>query len=141
MHRRALFGGALALTVAPVVQPAAKMPQPDAELLNLGKQFAAVYADEKAAWVLANNEHEDDGPYTKRASALSEQCAEIANRIQPLRATTIGGLAVKVQAVEWHQAGQGLTAEALSFWDPPNPDMVILAGLLQDIAAIAGAAA
>ena len=121
--RRSMFGAAAALALAspavaadfrhllpaPAVVPLTCPGADDRHLLDLGNRFADLYAREQAAWALAILEHEDDGPLTTCATALTDQCEELAGRIQPLQAATIAGLAVKVRADRMGPAGRGLT--------------------------------
>jgi hypothetical protein len=132
--RRAAIGFSLAAFAAGLATPAlASTPNPDAELIALGRAMEAAWIEEKRAFAA----DEDDSTLAQQALL---QTGTIVDQIEAVRATTIEGLAVKRRALAWCFAGGPVTAEELCDQEFPTTDFRIIASILDDLSAGSAAA-
>ena len=127
----------------PVTDPLAQSVQADAELLGLGERLISAWAEESAAWALAERESGDDGPYTRRACMLSVVTRYIIDRIRITPARTSEGVMVKAMAVAWCRCADPFSddAEPEPVEEDPDTESLLLHGLMEDVRAIVRAAA
>jgi len=100
----------------------------DAELLDLGRQFEAAWAQERPLWDASQAASDDDDAKTLylRAQEFSKRTAEIVHQIEPQNATTLEGLRVKARAALWYFCG-----DLAEFDDPTN--VRLIASILRDL--------
>ncbi len=119
----------------------AALPCRDAKLIGLGHALRQAWAEENEAWALAEDEEDDDGPKTLRASRLTKVTAAIAREAVRYQATTLAGVLVKVTALAWCRSGDPWEVEDVNPFGFPSTSTAVLAGLLNDLQAMRGAGA
>ena len=131
-------GAVAARTVLPIAARA-EAPNPDAELLRLGASFRAARPAELAAWDLAEGEFDDHGPFTRLASAASDEVAVIVDQVAALPARTLAGLLVKMVALDWLSCGDPVSADIFNhpLKGPPADDDLLILSILGDLEALA----
>lgn len=138
-RRGLLAGSATALLAGATVVatgPAAAC-RPDDELLRLGDLLHAAVARENAAWADADALHaDDDDEAAVRAKALTARSCSIVDRIEQERATTLAGLLVKIQAVDWCGCGDTDLLEMFDAGQHPSTDVRLVVGLWCDLRAM-----
>ena len=106
---------------------------PDAELLHLGRLLTEAWAREHAAWAASEGERDDFGPNTVMAQTLSEATAEIVDRIEHQKATTLGGLHVKMRAFQWCRSDEPITVDDVLICDHPATNERLMIGIMADL--------
>jgi hypothetical protein len=138
--RRALLAGVGAAAAPPAVAAPSAAAHPDAELIRLGDALDVAWAVENRAFEAAKGEHDDSGPLTLKAQKAQEAASEIVARVEAIPATSLAGVLVKVRAIAWCRDGDPITAEDLDDAADPATECRLIAGVLNDLARLTGAA-
>jgi hypothetical protein len=144
--RSALFAGIpAAITVGAVLSAAtAEMVvtiNPDAELIELGRQLQVAWAREKELFALCRDsisdgaEGEADAVW-KEAEAAHEACSKIVARMEELQAHTLAGVRVKVLALSWTHNGEEFSPD---FFGGDATDFCLAAQIMRDLSAMGDA--
>jgi hypothetical protein len=139
--RRGLFGAVAGLTLAGTAVTDARhtiRPHADAELLRLGALLQAAWAEENAAFAVVDglSDGAAQDAAEKAAVALQRRTSAIVDRIEGTRARTLGGLRIKLSALNWCYSDEPLTAENLAGSRMPCTDTRLLASMLRDLSQI-----
>lgn len=120
------------------IHTGAPIGEPDADLLDLGRQLRAAWAAENetaAKWA---------GTYTAEAARATTAAADttraIAERIEKLPATTLAGVRVKVDAVSWCCSGEPFEDDTFCHYAKPTTEVRIVSSILRDLLAMPAAA-
>lgn len=146
MRRRDMVRGTGALAVAALSMPAARVTagspalplHPDAELLSLGRELTVARA---------NLARIDTLPVAERTDELCDRLMEPANaivqRIEAITPTTLGGLLVQAQAVDFCRTGDPFDVADLDFYMPSGvtTDVRLAVGIANALVGMTKAAA
>jgi hypothetical protein len=138
LSRRAILPsipGAAIGTSALLPVAAAAVASPDAELIRLGAELAAAWAQEKPLWDAIGSSAEVEAPEVlwSEAEAASGVSSEIVDKIEGLRAHTLAGLQVKVAALSWTHNGEEFDSE---FFGGDTTDNRLAAQIMRDLQAL-----
>jgi hypothetical protein len=124
--------GTAALAPAARALAASQAGKDDAELIRLGQELKAVWADYEAGVAPVEK------IYLQGAEDLFDAAFKkveaVVDRIEELTATTIEGLRVKALAVSWCHSGESILGEELS--EQNTTDVRLAASIINDLLAL-----
>jgi hypothetical protein len=116
---------------APMMVRRSQASHPDRELLSLGREFEAAWAEEEA--LAAAHKLLDQEPVPDPWEGAYHATQAIVERIQTIPAHTLAGLKVKARAVQWCYAG-----DEIYLTDAQTTDVRLAQDIIADLVRIGG---